>query len=64
MLEVFDAIAHMRGSNLAPEVHGTVKFWGVDEGSWVEVEIFGLPDFQEATQNTPQIKRNQNTYLT
>ena len=55
MLEVFDAIAHMRGSNLAPEVYGTVKFWGVDEGSWVEVEMFGLPDFQEETQNAPQI---------
>jgi len=55
MLEVYDAIAHLVGSSLAPDVTGTVKFLGIDEGSWVEVEVFGLPEFSEATQNTPQI---------
>ncbi len=55
MLEVYDAIAYIVGSDLAPEIHGTVKFLGVPDGSWVEAEIFGLPDYKEATSETPQI---------
>lgn len=55
MLKVYDAIAHISGSDLAPDVHGSVKFLGVPEGSWVEAEIFGLPDFAAKTPQTPQI---------
>ena len=55
MLEVFDAIAHVQGSDLAPEVHGTVKFLGIAEGCWVETEIFGLPDFAEQMEKSPQV---------
>lgn len=55
MLNVYDAIAHVHGSDLASEVHGTVKFLGVPDGTWVEAEIFGLPPFSAATADTPQI---------
>lgn len=55
MLKVYDAIARIKGSSLAPELHGTVKFLKVSDGSWVEAEIFGLPDFSEAMGNAPQI---------
>ncbi|MBE7023654.1 MAG: superoxide dismutase family protein [Clostridia bacterium] len=55
MLEVYDAIANIYGSDLAPEVHGTVKFLGIADGSWIEAEIFGLPDFSEGVNGSPQI---------
>ena len=55
MLKAYDAIAHISPSRLAPEVHGTVKFLKTDEGTWVEAEIFGLPDFAEATASSPQV---------
>lgn len=55
MLEVFDAIAHIQGSDLAPEIHGTVKFLGIEDGCWVEAEIFGLPEFSEATETSAQV---------
>lgn len=55
MLTVYDAIANIHGSDLAPDVRGTVKFLGIADGCWVEAEIFGLPDFSEAMGNTPQI---------
>lgn len=54
MLRVYDAIANIHGSDLAPEVHGTVKFLGIADGCWVEAEIFGLPEFSEAFENSPQ----------
>lgn len=55
MLKVFDAIARLSGSELAPKVHGTVKFLKISDGTWVEAEVFGLPDFSEATESRPQI---------
>ena len=55
MLKVYDAIAYVRGSSLAPEIHGTVKFLKVRDGSWVEAEIFGLPTFSEEMSNSPQV---------
>lgn len=54
MLEVYDAIANISGSDLAPEVRGTVKFLGIADGSWVEAEIFGLPDFSQSMNGYPQ----------
>ena len=55
MLKVYDAIANITGSNLAPEIHGTVKFLGIVDGCWVEAEIFGLPDYHQSDGNLPQI---------
>ena len=55
MLIAYDAIAHISPSQLAPEVSGTVKFLKADEGTWVEAEIFGLPDFSEGSATSPQV---------
>ena len=55
MLKAYDAIAHISPSQLAPDIHGTVKFLKADEGTWVEAEIFGLPDFSEGTASSPQV---------
>ena len=55
MLKAYDAIAHLTGSSLAPDVRGTVKFLKINDGTWVEVEVFGLPDFAEATENSSQV---------
>lgn len=55
MLTYYDAIANISGSELAPEVRGTVKFLGIADGSWVEVEVFGLPEFSEGIGDKPQI---------
>ena len=54
MLKAYDAIAHISPSRLAPDVRGTVKFLKADEGTWVEAEIFGLPDFSEGSASSPQ----------
>ena len=54
MLNVYDAIAELTGSNLAPEVHGTVKFFKVPDGTWVQAEVFGLPEFKEKSGTEPQ----------
>ncbi len=55
MLKAYDAIANLSGSSLAPDVRGTVKFFKDPDGTWVEAEVFGLPDFAEGTSTTPQI---------
>lgn len=55
MLDVYDAIANIHGSDLAPEIHGTVKFLGIPDGTWVEAEIFGLPDFDEGSERSPRV---------
>jgi Cu-Zn family superoxide dismutase len=55
MLKVFDAIARLSGSELAPDVYGTVKFLKITDGTWVEAEVFGLPDFAPATEKASQI---------
>ncbi len=55
MLEYYHAIARLKGSNLYPNLTGTVKFLKVTDGSWVETEIFGLPDFAEADGKNPQV---------
>ncbi len=55
MIEIYDAIARIEGSNAYPEVRGTVKFLRDHDGSWIEAEIFGLPDFAEATESSVQV---------
>lgn len=54
MLNAYDAIAYISGSANYPKVSGTVKFLKDNDGSWVEAEIFGLPDFKEAEAPSPQ----------
>ncbi len=54
MFDVYDAIAYIRGSVKYPDITGTVKFLKSTDGSWVETEIFGLPDFKEAMRPSPQ----------
>ncbi len=54
MLEFYHAIANLRGSSTYPGVTGTVKFLKDIDGSWVEAEVFGLPDFAEAGEGTAQ----------
>lgn len=55
MLKVFDAAAQITGSREYPDIHGNLKLLEVADGTWVEAEIFGLPDFSEATGKSPQI---------
>lgn len=50
-----EAIAYMFGGPLAPQLSGTVKFIPVDEGTLVQADIKGLPDFKPGTDNSPQI---------
>ena len=55
MLKSYDALAKLTGSSLAPDLRGSVKFLKVPDGSWVVAEVFGLPEFTEATDTSPQI---------
>lgn len=55
MLDYYDAIAEIAPSSLAPDLSGTVKFLDTDGGTWVEAEIFGLPEFMEGDATHPQI---------
>lgn len=47
MLEIFDAIAYIEGARDYPKINGTVKFLKSPDGTWIEAEIFGLPDFDQ-----------------
>ncbi len=48
MLSAYDAIAYITGSRDYPQINGTVKFLKNPDGTWVEAEVFGLPEFKEA----------------
>ncbi|MBO5364096.1 MAG: superoxide dismutase family protein [Clostridia bacterium] len=52
MLQNFDAVCYLSGSEDYPSLTGTVGFRGVRNGTWVEVEAEGLPLFQPGA---PQI---------
>ncbi len=52
LLRDFDAICQLAGSEEYPNLTGQVGFRGVKDGTWVEVEVTGLPAFQSGT---PQI---------
>lgn len=54
MLNNFDAIAHVKGSNAYPKIEGTVGFKGVKKGTWVDVDVKGLPDFEPGNAEQPQ----------
>lgn len=51
MLDYYDAIAYISPSITAPDLNGTVKFLGADDGTWVEAEIFGLPNTSANSAN-------------
>jgi len=54
MLNYYDAIAEISPSTLAPDLSGTVKFLETEDGTWVEAEIFGLPEFSSGENGAPQ----------
>ncbi len=55
LLHNYDAVAVLEGSDRYPKLTGTVGFKGVSGGTWVEVQVLGLPAFQPASEETPQI---------
>ncbi len=44
-----DAVAYVRGGPLQPKINGVVRFFAVPGGTWVSVEISGLPEYQPAS---------------
>ncbi|HHW54907.1 MAG TPA: superoxide dismutase family protein [Firmicutes bacterium] len=42
------AMARLRGGPLRPQIDGVVFFYDVPQGSWVCVEVSGLPPYQAA----------------
>ena len=38
------AVAHIQGDSVHPSLRGAVRFYPRSNGTWVEVEIIGLPD--------------------
>ena len=55
MLEYYDAIARVEGSAQYPEIYGTVKFLENDFGSWVQAELFGLPDYVPESEKSGSV---------
>lgn len=49
------AIAEIRGGPLAPGIIGTVFFQDVPEGTWISVNIRGLPSYQPGTADKAPI---------
>ncbi len=55
MLANYDAIAYINGNENYSKIIGTVGFKKAGNGTWVDVDIKGLPEFAEETEETPQI---------
>ena len=51
----YDAIAYIGGSSAAPRLRGTVKFKSQDGGTWVYVDISGLPSVGQAQDGKLQV---------
>ena len=51
MLQYYDAIAQIAGCQRFSEIYGTVKFLKISDGSWVEAELFNLPEFDPYCQD-------------
>lgn len=49
------AIAYISGGPLRPQIHGTVSFFDVPGGTWVCVELYGLPPYQPAANGKSPI---------
>ncbi|MBI6871979.1 superoxide dismutase family protein [Clostridium aciditolerans] len=50
-----NAVAQIRGGNLAPSLNGVVYFRDVPGGVEVQVEVKGLPKYRPGTARTPQV---------
>lgn len=55
MLANYDAIAYINGSPDYPGIMGTVGFKKAGGGTWVDVDVKGLPNFMAETEETPQV---------
>ena len=55
MLDNYDAVAQIKGSDAYPQVGGTVGFKGVKNGTWVDVNVYGLPEYRAAAGDMPQV---------
>ena len=55
MLANYDAVAYIKGSSEYPDITGKVGFKSGSGGTWVDVNVDGLPKYQEATGEKPQI---------
>ncbi len=55
MLANYDAIAYINGGRDYPGIMGTVGFKKAGEGTWVDADIKGLPEFMQETEDAPQI---------
>ncbi len=55
MLANYDAIAYINGSADYPDIMGTVGFKKAGHGTWVDVDIKGLPEFKEETEEMAQV---------
>lgn len=55
MLHDYDALAQVMGSAVYPEISGTVGFKSVSNGTWVDVQVAGLPEYQPGDEVNPQI---------
>ena len=54
-MNIYYAEARLTGGPLAPQIRGTVRFYAVMGGTWVCVEVNGLPEYRPATSSTPPI---------
>jgi Cu-Zn family superoxide dismutase len=45
------AVADIKGGPLRPQIKGIVRFYRVPGGSWVCVDVEGLPPYQQGTKN-------------
>lgn len=50
-----NAYAEIKGGPLAPSLKGIILFFNHPYGTEIYVEVSGLPPFQPATKNSPQI---------
>lgn len=55
ILANYDSIAYIKGGADYPDIMGAVGFKKAADGTWVDVDIKGLPKFAAATEEMPQI---------
>lgn len=49
------AVANIKGGHLAPNLSGTIYFFSVPNGTWIYVNVSGLPEYKPAQDNSPPI---------
>lgn len=50
-----EAVAYIFGGPLAPSISGKVKFIDASEGTLVQADIKGLPEYKQGVADVPQI---------